>query len=452
MEQRASRLPNSRMKILAASIAAVALSGLAGCMGSQATLGADTTGIDWNKVPATKLVLFYPGISSYEWLRSEAHKGAAKETARGDACVSCHDDAKEEQRQGAKIMRGNHPLESVALPGKPGHVDLNVQAAYDDKNAYLRFQWKTAKNKPGVEYPGRIFDGKEWKAYGNQRLAPDVIAGKMPPLYEDRLSVMLDDGKVPGFAAQGCWLTCHDGERNLKQAKKEEVDANSLMKAIKKGDVRKFLPESRNDPSDWKSGKSLDEIAKIKAQGRYLDLFQWRAHRTNPVGGADDGYVLEYRNFDAGKNHFAANWDAEKKQPKFMYDPAKVGSRALVAGAFETNQPFLVKGVNAVPFDPNAGWKAGEILPQYIISAEDAAGSAKDNKGYGTWKDGMWTAVIVRPLNLANPDDKALKAGGVYNVGFAIHDDNMTSRGHYVSYTKTLGLGAKADITAVKLN
>jgi hypothetical protein len=66
----------------------------------------------------------------------------------------------------------------------------------------------------------------------------------------------------------------------------------------------------------------------------------------------------------------------------------------------------------------------------------------------------MWTVVIIRPLGLANDDDKSLKAGGIYNVGFAVHDDNITTRGHYVSFVKTLGLGAqgaKVDINAVKL-
>jgi hypothetical protein len=58
---------------------------------------------------------------------------------------------------------------------------------------------------------------------------------------------------------------------------------------------------------------------------------------------------------------------------------------------------------------------------------------------------------MVRPLGLTNPDDKTLKAGGVYNVGFAVHDDNITTRGHHVSWVRSLGLGAKADIEAVKL-
>lgn len=34
---------------------------------------------------------------------------------------------------------------------------------------------------------------------------------------------------------------------------------------------------------------------------------QWRVNRSGPVGMADDGYVLEYRNFDEGKNPFSWN-------------------------------------------------------------------------------------------------------------------------------------------------
>lgn len=412
-------------------------------------LAADPAKIDWSKIPAVNVPVFYPGQSSYEWLRSDAHKGAAKEVMRGDACASCHDEPDGEKDMGAKLVAGG-PLEPMPVKGKDGYKDLTVQAAYDDKNAYLRFQWKT-NGKAGIEYPYYRFDGKEWKVYGGPRLDKAVQEGKQPPIYEDRMSVMLDDGKVPGFAQQGCWLTCHDGERDLKAATKDEVAANAAMQAYKKEDVRKYLPDSRTNPSDWKTGKPVEEIARIKAAGGFVDLIQWRAHRTNPVGMADDGYVLEWRNFDAGKNAFASNLDKETKLPKFMFDARKFGAKAVTAKQVGKKDNFLIKGVNAIPFDPKAGWKEGDMLPRYVLSASDATGSGADNKGTGSWKKGMWTVVVTRPLGLANDDDKALKAGGVYNVGFAVHDDNITTRGHQVSYVKTLGLGAEADIKAVKL-
>ena len=393
-------------------------------------LAADPATIDWSGIPATTVTLFYPGQASYEWLRNDHKKGKGlKAVQNGQACVRCHEG--EEKELGAALVKGG-PLEPTPVKGKPGSVELKVQAAFDDKNAYLRFQWRTAAGRAGTAYPSYRFDGKEWKVHGAPKLDKPVQEGKQPAIYEDRLSLMIDDGKVPDFARHGCWVSCHDGSRDMPNAASKE-DAQA---AIKKDDVRKYLPASRSNPQDWRSAKSADELAKIKAAGGFVDLIQWRAHRSNPVGGADDGFVLEYRNFDSGKNHFASNLDAKTKQPRFMFASGK-------------KTDFLIQGQNAVPFDPQAGWKEGDMLPRYFL--QSAEGSAGDNKASGTWNNGEWTVVVVRPLGLANADDKALKAGGVYNVGFAVHDDNITTRGHYVSFARTLGLGADASIRAVKL-
>jgi hypothetical protein len=289
-------------------------------------LAADPATIDWSKIPAVKVPLFYPGQSSYEWLRSDAHKGAVKEVVRGDACLSCHDEDDAEKDIGNKLVQGG-ALEPMPVKGKNGFVELSVQAAYDAKNAYFRYQWKT-HGKAGIEYPYYRFDGKEWKVYGGPRLDKAVQEGKQPPIYEDRLSMMLDDGKVPGFAEQGCWLTCHDGSRDMPGVKsKDEVAANPLMAAIKKNDVRKYLPATRTNPSDWTTGKSLDEIAKLKAAGGSVDLIQWRAHRSNPVGMADDGYVLEYRNFDSGKKMFDPTWTRTPSSPSSCSMPRSSAPR-----------------------------------------------------------------------------------------------------------------------------
>jgi hypothetical protein len=435
----------------------ITLSILSACalLAAGSAVAADPAKINWSKIPATNLTLFYPGQSSYEWLRTDAHEGAANSIKAGKACVSCHDDRNEEKDLGNKLVKGGR-LEPTPVAGKEGYKDLKVQAAFDDKNAYLRFQWKTQNPFPGTEHQYLRFDGKEWKVYGYPKLDKVVQDGKQPGIYEDRMSVMIDDGKVPGFAQHGCWQTCHDGQRDMpKQFTKEEVAANALLTAIKKSDVRKYLPATRNDPSDWKTGKTVEEIAKIKADGGFLDLIQWRAHRSNAVGMADDGYVLEWRLGDAGKDMFGGNADSKTHEPKFMWDEKKVGYKSITADQLRKGEHFLIREKNAVPFDPNAGWKEGDMIPDYIVSRDDAKGSAADNNAIASWKDGMWTVVMIRPLGLTNDDDKMLKAGGVYNVGFAVHDDNITTRGHHISFVKTLGLGAKkgtkVDINAVKL-
>jgi hypothetical protein len=418
---------------------------------SAAAMAADPAKIDWGQIPAKSVPLFYPGQSSYEWVRSDAHKGAVTRVTRGEACTFCHDEPDAEKDLGENLVKANR-LEPTPVAGKSGSVDLKVQAAYDSKNAYLRFQWKTQQSYPGTEHQYLRFDGHEWKVYGYPKLDKVVQEGKQPGIYEDRVTIMIDDGKVPGFAQQGCWLTCHDGQRDMpKQFTKEEVAANALLTAIKKSDVRKYLPETRTTPSDWKTGKSVEEIAKIKAAGGFVDLIQWRAHRSHAVGMADDGYVLEWRLSDAGKDPFGGNADPQTHEPKFMWDANKVGYRSITADQLRKGDHFLIREQNAVPFDPKAGWKEGDMVPDYVISREDAKGSAADNNAIASWKEGYWTVVMIRPLGLANDDDKSLKAGGVYNVGFAVHDDNITTRGHFVSFVRTLGLGAKADIQAVKL-
>lgn len=419
--------------------------------GTGVARGADPATIDWSKIKPVSVGLFYPGQSSYEWLRNEAHAAGAGKVRSGTACVECHDEKNAEKELGNKLVKSG-PLEPMPVKGKNGFVNLNVQAAYDEKNLYLRFQWKTNNPYPGTEHQFLRFDGKDWKTWGFPKLDKVVQDGKQPGIYEDRMSIMIDDGKVAGFAKQGCWLTCHDGSRDMpKQFTKDEVAANAMLTAIKKGDVRKYLPDTRTDPSDWKTGKTLEEIARLKADGKFVDLIQWRAHRSYPVGMADDGYVLEFRNGDAGKDMFSSNSDKSTQQPKFMWDEKKVGYKSITEGNLRQGDHFLIREKNAVPFDPKAAWKEGDLIPDYITSGEDATGSAADNKAIASWKNGMWTVVMVRPLGLTNSDDKMLKVGGVYNVGFAVHDDNITTRGHHVSFVRSLGLGTKSDIEAVKL-
>jgi len=420
-------------------------------------LAADPANINWSKVPASTVKLFYPGQSSYQWLRSPEHKRADRKTAEGDACTSCHVVGKEEEAIGKALVTGKM-LEPHPIKGKQAVIDLSVQAAHDAENLYLRAQWKTLQNFPGTAHPHWRYDGKAWKPYGYPRLHKKVWKDGQPAIYEDRFSIMMDDGKVPMFAEQGCWLTCHDGMRDMqKLAKKAKVKAHPLLgKVLHKKDVRKYLPSTRTTENlDWDKTKSAAEVAKLKAAGQFVDLMQWRGHRSNQVDMADDGYVLEYRLFDKGKKMFAKNWDKKKKQPKYMFDASKVGFKAHRAETLrdQSKAPTLIVERNGVKFDPKAGWKKGDLIPQYAVNRSTAKGSAADNDNVkGMWKDGMWTITWTRKLDTGHPaDDKIMKAGGVYTVGLAVHDDNLTTRGHHVSWPMTLGIGTKADIEAVTL-
>ena len=92
------------------------------------------------------------------------------------------------------------------------------QARYDAKNAYLRYQWKTQLPDAGTEHQYLRFDGKEWKVYGYPKLDKPVQEGKQAGIYESRMTIMIDDGKVPQFAQQGCWLAGGGEQTGVKAA------------------------------------------------------------------------------------------------------------------------------------------------------------------------------------------------------------------------------------------
>lgn len=429
------------------------------CMGASflsPAFAVDPQTIDWSKIPPKSLTLFYPGQSTYSWLLSPEHKKGDKQLALGKTCVSCHEG--DEKDIGDLTVKGG-VIEPTPIEGKNGSIDLAVQAAHDAENVYFRFQWKTNLNREGRMHDYVRFDGKEWKWYGHDRNSKEVRAGEQPAIYEDRFAIMLDDGKVPLFAQMGCWLTCHDGMRDTPGAVSgDPVKQHPLFgdEGMKQSDIRKYLASTRTDEAaSWDKTKSREEINKIKDEGGFLELMQWRVNRSAAVGMADDGYVLEYRLPDEGKDPFSWNIDRKTMTPLYMFDAAKVGASALreedIGNA--AKPAAIVKETNAVPYDPNAGWKEGDILPGRLLSRVDAKGSAADNDAtYGTWKDGMYTLVWRRKLNTGHPaDDKIMKVGGTYTLGFAIHDDNVTTRFHHVSFPQSLGIGVDADIKAVTL-
>lgn len=106
---------------------------------------------------------------------------------------------------------------------------------------------------------------------------------------------------------------------------------------------------------------------------------QWRAHRSNSVGMADDGYVLEFRVFDAGGNPFGSNVDPKTHQPRFMYDGKNAGRKAATPADIREAPTALIRDQNAVPFDPSAGWKEGDLIPEYVLNRDNPKGSGANN-------------------------------------------------------------------------
>ncbi len=428
---------------------------------SPVVLAVDVESIDWSKVPVNKPRLYYPGQSSYQWLRTAEHKKATEETKAGEACLRCH---KGEQKSLGGILVVENRLEPDPIEDKSGYKRLSVQAAHDDQNLYMRFSWKTDGEGPGNIGNLMRFDGSEWAWWGNHRQHEAVIDEGQPAIYPDRLGIMIGDAKVEFYPEQGCWMTCHDSLLGMpEQADEDEVGEHPVIGQVFKKIgidvtnhiVRKYLPGSRSEGTEWAAVKSEDELMALRKEGAFLDLIIWDASLTNPAGIAADFNVLEIKTVDEGTSALYPNgktiWG-----PKYMFDEGKVGFSALTeADIGDPAKPkHLIVGQNTAPLDAGK-IKEGDLLPAHILDTGSAEGSAADiDYAKGALEGGKYTVVIRRKLDTGHPlDDKVLKVGGVYTFGFSIHDDAVGMRGHHVSFPVTVSIGpGKADIQATTLN
>jgi hypothetical protein len=405
---------------------------------------------DWDKVPAKTITLLYPGQASWEFLIGPDHPGApALETG----CNTCH--TGQEKTLGAKLVQAG-PREADPIPGKAPSIDLTVRAAYDAEFVYFQFRWATAT--PHAMHTLWRYDGKQWVAWGGPK--PDATKKGVPPSYEDRLAVLLDspdnvpafDGSKATFSQVGCWLSCHTSMRAMpKDVPRRAIDPHPYWgsQGRKVGDIRKYLLISRtaqDDAGAWDKVKPVAALNQLKAAGKFLDLWQWRAARSNGVGYTSDDWVLEYRNTDAGRAPFLS-----RPKPEFMYDEKVVGFRAIPETELQSRmgQSALIEGKTAVPLDPNAKFAVGDLLPQYLL--RQPQGSGADVQAYGRYAGGHWTVEFRRKLTTGNADDKVLQPGKAYPIGFAIFDDTVSNRRHHVTLPLTLGLGVDGDIKAMKV-
>jgi cytochrome c-type protein NapC len=332
-----------------------------GGSGGPAGSGAagDVSGdIDWSGVEAKTVTLFYPGQASFEWVQTGKDHGGARAFAKlGDRCANCH--AKEAADMGAKIVSGEK-AEATPIPGKRGHVDVQVQAVHDADNLYMRFEWADADHTP----------------------APFVDGGKMDPDNQVKLAMMIAGPGIDMIDQAGCWATCHHDSRYMPDHPEAAAitEAGDAVSAIDVADgITKYLADSRSKVEiagrrnkkrgGWDKLKPAEEIDALLKAGSVMDLLRFRSG-----GDAENGHVLSQR---------------------VMGD-------------------------------------AGEVV---------AAGSLDGGK---------WTVVMRRPLAATNPGDVPLELGGLYTVGFALHDDFTNARFHHVSLEFKLGLdSAEAEINAV---
>jgi hypothetical protein len=342
---------------------------------------------------------------------------------------------------------------NIDIPKNLLHT-MRVKAAYNDETLFFRFALPT--EEPAWYHDYWIYRGHgEWQRQGRSP------AGREPErIYEDRITFFLDDGGVPEFGKWGGFVTVSGPQMRFFSNEARDGEVGRIPRFDGQADVRKWLPETRSDPQDWTSVKPDEELEALQRAGYFLDLWHWRAHRSNPIGWSDDQYILDYRWSDAGRGAYTTNWEDQHGRPMYMFDPEKTGQHAMrwervqrqEYGQDDYLRYALILGNdeidgNAVPFDAAHDWQPGDVIPRRLLRMpEGARGAIRAN---GIYRDGAWHVDLWRAKDTGSPlHDKAVTHGGLYQIAFAAHIRATGSRWHYVSFPLTLGLGRDADIQA----
>ena len=139
------------------------------------------------------------------------------------------------------LKRNIYIPETLTMP-------LQVKAAYNGDKMFFRYRWPV--KQPHIYHDMMKFQGGKWERYGKS------VAGPQPQgIYEDRMTMLVDDGSVPEFEKYGGYITIGDRMRFFtNEAKKEEVEAHPYLgKQKKQVEVGKHLPETRANVADWTS-------------------------------------------------------------------------------------------------------------------------------------------------------------------------------------------------------
>ena len=274
--------------------------------------------INWSSIEPFETTLFYPGQASMEWTLKGSDHGGKRAFVTGDRCFDCHEE--EEVDIGDLIVSGDK-VESTPIPGKRGSIVVNIQAAHDADNLYMRFQWEDGEHAP----------------------IPFADGGKMDPDNPVKLAIMLatdseDDPKVEYAERAGCWQTCHHDANYMPDQPDEATLASSPLASrldLSNG-FTKYLKESRTEIEiEGKGGKmrggwdKLKDEAGIQAaldNGSFMDLLRYKSG----TGESEDGYILAERVMTGGQGvEFSGSlnngtWTVEMKRKLTSDQPGDI--------------------------------------------------------------------------------------------------------------------------------
>ena len=244
-------------------------------------------------------------------------------------------------------------LSLVSINAGGGPAEAVVKAAYDDDNIYFLVKWEDPTRTESIHREMWVYDA----AAGGWVRTPQS---------EDRVYLLFNINATDFDS--GCFVYCHVG-----------------------------------DPA-W---SIIDTRMGTNIIGETVDIWHWKAARTNPTGYAEDKHwialgisteiayegVVMARTRLADAGYGFASENIGLGLPKYMHgDDPGANADFLFAGSADT-----------VDFDPDASWSDGDTISGYIVM--EGSGSIADVIAMATYTDGVWVVEFQRGRTTSYGDD-----------------------------------------------
>lgn len=257
-------------------------------------------------------------------------------------------------------------------PQRALNTTVELRAVWSGRDFFLSARWADATEDTHKEQ--WTFDGKRWI--------------QDPDQDEDRFALIYPiNQSVPWFRDASCFSACH----------------------------------AQTGP-----GGKIKWYKATLGPSERLDVWHWKATRSNPLGYVDDkfwNHLLpspDHRHAGrhpddgaGGPNPAKRNANADRTRPLFMPTP---GKPPQIAGVLMRDE--------AVPF-VETGHKPGSIIPGRVLTPPRS--SRADVRSAGVHREGHWHLEIRRAMDTGNEDDIVFELGTEIPFALAVFE-NVSER------------------------
>ncbi len=251
---------------------------------------------------------------------------------------------------------------------RDGRTTATLRALHDGHRLFLKAEW---------------LDAEEHRRYHPWRRTED--GWEQLDTNEDRFSLVFPIQPSPSFDRFGCAASCHAG-----------------------------------------GGRDYG----YKATPRLLDVWHWKATRTDPVGQVDDQYwsVADFERRNVGRLNdpkesggYESNVSDDRSRPAWL--PERL----------ELARDGIIPREHAVEYSPEAAAAVppGTFIPGIV--AEPMTGDRGDVRCVSEHRDGRWRVYIERALDTGSPYDAPFTPGVPISFSAAAFD--RTGKRHAYTYT-----------------